>query len=33
MLNRMVYGQLHLQRMGQCAKVNVLRVIDAQLGV
>lgn len=33
MLSRMVYGQLHLQNMGHCAKVNVLRVIDGHLRV
>lgn len=33
MLSRMVYGQLHLLSMGHCAKVNVLKVIDGQLGI
>lgn len=33
MLTRMVYGQLHLQSMGHCAKVNVLKVIDGQFGI
>lgn len=29
----MVYGQLHLQSMGQCVKVSVLRVIYEPPGV
>lgn len=32
-LSRMVYGQLHLQSMGQCVKVSALRVIYVQPGV